>query len=110
MQYDEKKTLLDECYCLSAQRLSDMPKGSGISDPTGVSAERAAKMSADIELIEQCAIETDSSIYQFILDSVCYEVPFSYLKAVKNIPIEKSAFYETRRKFFYILDKKKNEK
>ena len=44
---------------------------------------------------------------QYIIKSVCYEVPVTYLIACEGMPIGKSAFYEMRRYFFYLLDKNK---
>ena len=106
-QYDEKRQLLSRYYEIGAQVLSDMPRGSDVSDPTAIRAERAERISSEIEMIEQSAIQADSDIYQAIIKSVCYNIPFSYLKSVDMLPCGKDKFYESRRKFFYILAKKR---
>ncbi|MBR1851564.1 MAG: hypothetical protein IJ794_00080 [Lachnospiraceae bacterium] len=77
------------------------------SDQTGNLAVRRMELQKKCELIEQTAIQASADMYQYIIKSVCYEVPVTYLISCENMPLGKSAFYELRRYFFYLLDKNK---
>jgi hypothetical protein len=109
LQYPEKKQkLLDMRNPLKCQQYSDMPHGSGVGEPTAIAAERAAKLSIDTELIEQVAIEADSSIYQYIILGVTMQgLNYEILKALKGMPCGKEYYYKRRRIFFYLLALKK---
>lgn len=90
------------CY-ISAVQTSEMPQGTGISNPTANQGEEIAQLKKDIELIEQTAIEADSELYQCILENVTKDVPWEYL----DIPLSRRSFYYRRRKFFFLLSLKK---
>jgi hypothetical protein len=109
LQYPEKKQrLLDMRNPLKAQQYSDMPHGSGVSDPTAAAAIRAAALAKDTELIEQTAIEADAGIYQYIILAVTQQgVNYEILKSLKNMPCGKDYYYKKRRIFFYLLAKKR---
>lgn len=88
--------------------ITDMPfNQSGNSDQTCDLAIRRVELERKCELIEQTAIQASSDLYQFIIKLVCYEVPFSYLQTIEDIPCSQSALYDARRYFFYLLDKNK---
>ena len=109
-QYPEwKKKLADYTY-ISGIRYHDKPeiKGDGISDPTFNSAVRIERYEGNCKLIEETAKNTDKELWEYIIKSVCYEVPLTYLISVEKMPLSQSAFYERRRYFFYLLDKAKN--
>ena len=110
MQYSEKKrNLADIRNALGCQQYSDMPHGTDVGNPTERAAMRAAKLSADTELIEQTAIETDSGIYQYIILAVTNEgVTYNILRELKQIPCSKRYYYTRRRRFFYLLAQKRN--
>lgn len=80
---------------------------SGCGQILGKAAERAAQLSKDCELVEQTAIEADAGIYQYILLAVTENVPYHYLRTLKDIPCGYRYFYEKRHKFFYLLAKKR---
>lgn len=87
--------------------ITDMPIYHSNSDSTGNLAIRRAELQKKCELIEQTAIQASSELYQYIIKSVCYEVPVTYLISCEDMPVSKSAFYELRRYFFYLLDQNK---
>ena len=80
-------------------RHDGMPRGSGIKDPTGTSGDRAMRIRADVEAIEQAAIEADSGIYREILRNVTEGVRFEELA----VPCGGQYFYKARRRFFWCL-------
>lgn len=87
--------------------ITDMPIYHSNSDATGNLAIRRVELQKKRELIEQTAIQTSADLSQYIIKSVCYEVPVKYLISCEGMPLSKSAFYELRRYFFYLLDQNK---
>lgn len=60
-----------------------------------------------INLVEKTAHEAREDLYPYILKAVTNRhITFPYLEA-KGIPCGRTLFYEARRKFYYLLDKKK---
>jgi len=105
---EEKRCLSDIRNPLKGQVYSDMPHGSGVGNPTEQAAIKAEQLSSLTELIEQTAIEADSSIYQYIILSVTEPgINYEILRACRNIPCGRRYFYEKRRLFFYLLATRK---
>lgn len=105
LQYNEKKQQLTALRGLGAVIYNDEPHGSGISNPTAAKAERAQQLARDIDLIEQTVMEVDSVNYDSLLANVtATNLPYEYLSPACG----RRQFYEGRRKFFYLLDKKLN--
>lgn len=109
LQHAEKKQRLSDLRCgIRAQTYSDMPHGTELSDNTAKYAILAAKLSTDIEQIEQSAIEADSGIYECIIAGVTQQgANYEILRAFKAMPCGKNYYYKRRRYFFYILAKKR---
>jgi hypothetical protein len=92
---------------LKSPELSGMPHGTGKSDLTAKFAIRRAELSKKCELIKQTALEADSEIYQYIVKNVTTDYAgYDYLCMVMNMPCGREKFYKSRRRFFYLLDKK----
>lgn len=109
-QYPEwKKELAETEYPMSAVCQDGMPHNpnTGTSDTTGNIAVRRALLQEKIDIVERSAYSASTVMWKFIIKSVCYEVPVNYLSAVEEMGLSRSAFYELRRYFFYILDKEK---
>lgn len=104
LQYDDKKRELNSLTFISAQLSDGQPHGGGgVSDVTAKKAIKAAELKKDIELIEKCAVEADSTIYRHIMTNVTKGLAYEYLE----VPMGKNQFYEKRRKFFWLLNKYK---
>lgn len=104
LQYEEKKERAQNARQLSVTCLSAMPRGSDLRKPTESKAVLAAHLLEDCELIEQAAIEaTDGVCYQQLIKNVTLGIPYYYLDA----PCGNNQFSEMRRRFFYILAKRK---
>lgn len=84
--------------------ITDMPICHGNSDVTGNLAIRRTELEKKCDLIEKTAVQAGKELSRYIIKSVCYEVPVTYLIACEGMPLGKSAFYEMRRHFFYLLD------
>lgn len=57
----------------------------------------------DVEQIEQTALETDPSLYPYILRSVTEGIPYEYM----DVPCGRKQFYEARRIYFILLAEKR---
>jgi hypothetical protein len=108
-QYPEwKSELKNKNHTVKCVEITDMPiSRSGNSDQTGRLAIRRAELQEKCDLIENTALQASEDLANFIIKSVCYEVPFAYLETIEEIPCSRSAFYDARRYFFYLLDKNK---
>ena len=101
-QYKEKLQRLNEVTEISSPQLGGRG-GHGYSDRTGNLAVKNARLTMEIQLIEQAAFETDGECYPYILKNVTEGVPYEYL----DIPFSRAGFYAIRKKFFQILDRKR---
>lgn len=108
LQYPTKKRELAELRNpYTSPQITGMPSSGRHGDPTGKSAERAAELSADCEMIERAAIEAAGQDYQFLLISVTEGVPHYYLQTVKGMRTGRDKFNGMRRRFYFLLAKNK---
>lgn len=75
------------------------------SDPTARCAEARAIYSRNIEMVESCAREASPELYKHIMAYATHGDGYSVLKMRDNIPCCKDVFYDTVRKFFWLLSK-----
>lgn len=89
--------------------ITDMPVSHGNADTTQRLAIRRMQLQQNCEMIEQTAIETDADIYQYLIKAVTNEkITYRYLKEIMSIPCGKDMYYDRRRKFYWLLDQRKN--
>ena len=103
-QYADKKAKAAEARLPGGQALDGMPHGSAVGDPTARRAEKAMRYARDVELIERVAAEAAPDCTRELLRNVTEGTPWEYLPAA-DAP--RRAFYEARRKFFWLLDLRK---
>lgn len=63
-------------------------------------------------MIEEAAVRANPGIWKYILKSVTLGLPYEFIEYDEEqgkIPMCRSDFYGTRRKFYAILDKLKKE-
>ena len=111
LQYREWK---DELKCstdtVKGVIISDMPHGTGTGDPTSKLAIRRAELEDRCKLIEDTAKEADPELWEYLLKAVTDEnASYTHLRQVMGIPCGKNYFYEKRRKFYYLLSRKKGK-
>lgn len=108
-QYPEWKAIVShETETVRSPVITDMPKTPHSNgDPTCDLVARRIAAQEKIDLIEETARQASSDLNVWIIKSVCYEVPLKYLIAAEHMPMSERSFYDLRRYFFYLLDKKK---
>lgn len=81
--------------------------GSGsVSDSTGSLAARRAELRNKMLKVEHAAWEAGEDIAKYILIAVTNEnVTFNVLKQKYKMPVEKTLYYDRRRKYYYLLSK-----
>lgn len=66
-------------------------------------------MAKNCEMVEQTAMDADPEIYQYLIKAVTDEnVTYRYLEMVMGIPCGRKMYYDRRRKFYWLLDQRKN--
>lgn len=85
----------------SGAHASGMP-----SNQTMNIAINCADLSHKCTSIETAAKMADPELFEYIIYAVTNEnVTFDFLKVRKNIPCERDRYYNSRRKFYYNLDR-----
>lgn len=113
-------------YCLQYQRWKDeysaiKDTGRGIdysadkvqTTPSGDVLERVAirlaELSQRIDLIESTAKEAGGDLYPYLLVAVTNEgIGYKYLKYMKNMPCQRTYYYDMRRHFYYLISQRIN--
>lgn len=85
--------------------LEAISKTNNISNPTERCAEARMKYLRLMEMVEQTAFKTDPELYSYILIGVTEGHTYEYLKNKLDIPCCRQTYYESYRKFFYLLNK-----
>lgn len=108
-QYPEwKAELTYHKDALKSKEITDMPlPPMGVSDTTGNLAIKRKEIEDKCLLIERTAQLASNDMWEYIIKSVCYEVPLSYLTGVEGMPMSERAFYDLRRYFFFLLSQEK---
>lgn len=75
------------------------------SDPTERCAEAREFYLRRMNMVEQCAHDADPELSKYIITYVTKGDTYGVLKMRDRIPCCKDVFYETARKFFWLLNK-----
>ena len=102
-QYDDKRQRAAMARGLSAVKMDGMPHGTGTGDPTAAKAARAARLQADVDLIDQTAREAADELAPYLIRNVTRGIPYDCL----GVPCGVNQFGKMRRRFFYLLAQKK---
>jgi hypothetical protein len=111
-QYPRKKQmlsyLLNPAHQIGIEEYKDehgrlcgtaMPRGNKTSDPTLAAVSKREALLKDCQIIEQAAIATDSTLYQQLMRNVTMCETYERI----NPACGRRQFFETRRKFFFVL-------
>ena len=107
LQYDEWRESLDDMRnTLKGMQYSAMPSSGNPGDPTMKAAIECAEISKKCAVVDAAARAADPDLYEFLLYAVTHEnISFNLLKVQKDIPCERDRYYDSRRKFYFHLDK-----
>lgn len=107
LQYNEwNEKLNSKRNALKSLQISGMPSSGTSGNPTESAALECAELSYKCDMIEQAAKCADPELYEFIIYAVTNkDISFERLKIQKNIPCERDRYYNSRRKFYYYLDR-----
>lgn len=109
-QYPDWKIFLSNNHdTIKSKEIDGMPYSplGNTSDQTADLAIKRASIQKKVDLIESTAKEADPELWEYIIKSVCYEQPFWYIQDIAKAPISRSAFYDRRRYFFWMIDQRK---
>jgi len=107
-QYPDWKQEIKNYTFISGKPLSGMPSSPNrAGSQTEEAAFRLDRFLRNCQIVEETAKEADEEHWEEIIKSACYGVPTTYLINVDNMPLSKSVFYDRRRYFFFLLDKKR---
>lgn len=110
LQYDEKKSKIK--YGLSATQYDGQPKGYSVGSQVENQAIDNDIYKRDCAMIEKAAIMANSEIWRYIVKSVTLGLPYEFIEFDEEqgkIPMCRSDFYGTRKKFYAILNELKLE-
>ena len=89
---------------------SDVRVMSGAGNPTQIAAMKSEKLARKCAAVEKAATMADEELYGYLMYAVTREgISFNYLKMMKGIPCERDRYYNSRRKFYFYLDKILND-
>lgn len=108
-QYPEWKSAINEYSFVKGVSYDPMPKSktNAVHSSVEEAAIRNDRFINNCMLIEEVAKEADPEWWEYIIKSVCYEVPITYLISVEGMNLSQFPFYKKRRYFFFLLDKRK---
>ena len=76
-------------------------------NPTEKYASMRLYLAEKMELIEQCCLDTDPVIGNYILKAVTKGLSYDTLRMQYDIPCCRDIYYDLYRKFFWILSQRK---
>ena len=109
-QYPTKKMQAQGLLGVSSPSLYGMPHGSGVSDSVSRTADKRERLLQWCEPIEYAASRAAGGRYfQALIKHCCYRVGFEYLDPTMLPSSNRNAFFNARREFFWLLDKRLEE-
>ena len=107
-QYPEWKQELENQIYMRSMQVSDMPKEhNSNADNTSEMAIRLSTIISKCKIIEETATEADYSLSKYIIRNVCYGDSPTKLITKMEMPSQLNAFYDARRYFYYLLNKRR---
>jgi len=79
-----------------------------LADPTARCAQARLFYSTRINMVEETARETEPALWNYILKAVTEGLSYDKLRTMTNIPCGKDAYYKLHRKFYWLLNKKRD--
>ena len=106
-QYPDWKVEADSLLGVRAVKMDGMPHGTGKSDPVANAAERRDKLITKISVVDECAKAVGGGVwYDALIQNICLGKAYEKIDAAILPTSYRHAFYEKRREFFELLDKR----
>lgn len=77
-------------------------------DTIGDCVEERLRYLERMKTVEDAAIESDPYLASYILKAVTEGLSFTYLQSVLEISCSRDTYYDRYRRFFWLLDNKRN--
>ena len=77
-------------------------------DPVLEFITRKSELKEKIDAIHKCAKEADLALWNYIVKAVTKDLSYTELKTLYGIPRGKNQYYESYRKFFFLLSQEKH--
>lgn len=104
LQYPEWKERLKELPDIRAYDPSTTGSGQLGNETERIAVARTV-LKNKIELVEKTAMETNKSLWFYILQGVTEERTYVYLRNTMDMPCGRNMYYECYRKFFWLLNR-----
>ena len=78
------------------------------TDPVLDFITKKSELKEKIDTIYKCAKEADRELWKYIVSAVTKDLSFTELKTLYSIPRGKNQYYESYRKFFFLLSQEKH--
>lgn len=110
MQYGDWLAEYNSLGQLNAVRMDEQAAGAA-GDPTFTRAARRLELREKMDEIKRAAAAADRQLAKYILLAVTKEgASYQFLRNIHGMPCGRNVFYDRRRKFYWIMDRKKNGK
>lgn len=106
-QYKEWKHEYSNLLLCHAITYEEHIKGSDIPDYTSDIAIKKKELSSKIELVDNTLQETDPDLAIYLFKNIVEEETYTYISSHYPVPCCEKTFYKIRRKFFWLLAKKR---
>lgn len=107
LQYPEWKAELNSLDPLKAH--SEISPPGIFSDPTNEIVIKRLELNKKISLIDKCAELAEPLISAWLVKGITENYTYEYLKYKLSLPAGREYYYDRYRKFFFILDKKREK-
>ena len=106
LQYEEWRAAINDIQPIKGISYSGVPSSGVPGNRTMHAAIESAEYARKCAAVEAAARAADPELYEYIMYAVTHDnVTFNFLKNQKNIPCERDRYYNSRRKFYFHLDK-----
>ena len=111
MQYRQWKDEVWDAVGIKASADDGQPKAATQSDPTQRDAIRISALMDNIRMIERTAEDAGGDLAAWLLYAVTTErATYQFMRERRGMPCGRRQYYEARRKFYYLLSKRIQQK
>ena len=105
LQYPDWKQELKEISFLKTK--SEITPPGFFSNSTETTALKRLKLEKNINLIDSAAKQSDPCLTKWLIKGITENLTYEYLKYQLELPAGRDMYYDRYRRFFWILDKKR---